>query len=131
MGTDYDGGPTRVIAEDDASMRRLMARILSNDGYEIVETRDGLETLEILRRDGTSALILNLVMPGLSGWAVLEERANNPALGKVPVIVVSAKRGPDIARALAYGVFGLLPKPFDPADLRDLVKTCVNEMRAR
>jgi CheY-like chemotaxis protein len=124
------GAPERiVIAEDDASMRRLMVRTLSNNGYDIVETRDGRETLEILRRDHTSLLILDLVMPDISGWEVLEEHARNAALRSVPVIVVSAKRGPHVARALAYGIFGLLPKPFDPADLRDLVRTCLNESR--
>ncbi len=116
-----------VVAEDDASMRRLMTRVLSADGYEIVEACDGRETLEMLRRNHTTVLILDLVMPDISGWEVLEARANDAALQHVPVIVVSAKRGPHVARALAYGVYGLLPKPFDPDDLRDLVKTCVSE----
>ncbi len=96
-----------VIAEDDASMRRLMAHVLSPDGYELHEARDGREALSILRGAQTGALVLDLVMPGLSGWDVLEERMKDTALREVPVIVVSAKRGADIARALAYGVFGL------------------------
>jgi CheY-like chemotaxis protein len=120
-----------VIAEDDESMRRLMVRILTGDGYEVVEARDGRETLETLRRNHTAVLILDLVMPEISGWEVLEARANEAALRNVPVIVVSAKRGPDVARALAYGVYGLLPKPFDPDDLRDLVKTCLTEHRGQ
>jgi CheY-like chemotaxis protein len=52
-------------------------------------------------------------------------------LRNIPVIVVSAKRGPDVARALAYGVYGLLPKPFDPDDFRDLVRTCLAEHHGR
>ena len=119
-----------VIAEDDASMRRLMVRVLSPDGYQLLEARDGREALNVLRRQQTSMLVLDLVMPGISGWDVLEERMKDTALRVVPVIVVSAKRGPDIARALAYGVFGLLPKPFDPADFRDLVNTCMRETRS-
>lgn len=118
-----------VIAEDDASMRRLMVRTLTGDGYEVVEAIDGRETLEALRRNHTALLILDLVMPEISGWDVLDARSNEATLRNVPVIVVSAKRGPDVARALAYGVYGLLPKPFDPDDLRDLVKTCFTEQR--
>jgi CheY-like chemotaxis protein len=111
-------------------MRRLIARALVEDGYQIEEARDGEETLDLLQDKEVDLLILDLLMPNMSGWDVLERRAKDERLRKVPVIVVSARRGPDVARAVAFGIYGLVPKPFDPSDLRDLVKTCFMERRS-
>jgi CheY-like chemotaxis protein len=119
-----------LISDDDAAMRRLIARTLADDGYQIEEARDGEETLDILQDKDVDLLILDLVMPNVSGWDVLERRVKDEHLRKMPVIVVSARRGPDVARAVAFGIYGLVPKPFDPSDLRDLVRTCFLERRS-
>lgn len=119
-----DNRPRVIVAEDDASMRRLIVHVLSGDGYEIAEARDGREALEILQDRDADLIVLDLVMPSLTGWDVLAERSRNPRLRAIPVIVVSANRGPDVARALAFGIYGLLPKPLNPAELRDLVTSC-------
>jgi CheY-like chemotaxis protein len=119
-----------IISDDDPAMRRLIARALAEDGYQIEEARDGEETLDLLQDKEIDLLILDLLMPNMSGWDVLERRAKDERLRKVPVIVVSARRGPDVARAVAFGIYGLVPKPFDPSDLRDLVKTCFMERRS-
>jgi len=83
--------------------------------------------LDLARSEDFDLILLDLVMPDLFGWDILEHRATDPRLHSVPVIIVSARRGPDVARAVAFGVYGLLPKPFEPADLHDLVRTCFAE----
>lgn len=118
-----------LVAEDDDAMRKLITRELAVDGYVVTEARNGRQMLDIARSDDFDLMILDLVMPDLSGWDVLQHRATDPRLHAVPVIIVSARRGPDVARAVAFGVFGLLPKPFEPADLRDMVRTCFAENR--
>lgn len=118
-----------LVVEDDPSMRRLIARTIAGDGLEIAEARDGEEALELLRRDPADLLLLDLMLPHVTGWDILSARARDERLRQMPVIVVSAKRGPDVARALAFGIYGLIPKPFDPADLRDLVQACIAERR--
>ncbi len=119
-----------LIAEDDAPMRRLIVRSLAEDDYEIEEAHDGRETLDILQKQPVDALVLDLIMPDLSGWDVLQKRTEDERLRKIPVIVVSGRRGPDIARAVAFGISGLLPKPFEAGDLRELVRSCLTEARA-
>lgn len=132
--TDYHaqhvyGGRRRIlIAEDDVPMRKLIRRELEIDGYLVTEAHNGRETLDLARSEDFDLMVLDLVMPDLSGWDVLEHRATDPRLRAVPVIIVSARRGPDVARAVAFGVYGLLPKPFDPGDLRDMVRTCLGEL---
>ncbi len=119
-----------LIAEDDAPMRKLIVHCLAGDDYEIEEAHDGRETLEILRKQRVDALVLDLIMPDLSGWDVLQKRTEDERLRQIPVIVVSGRRGPDIARAVAFGISGLLPKPFEAGDLRELVRSCLTENRA-
>src|SRR5581483_11957325 len=127
--SDGHNRPRIIVAEDDASMRRMIVHMLSGDGFETAEARDGREALQILQDRDADLIVLDLVMPNLTGWDVLAERARNPRLRAIPVIVVSARRGPDVARALAFGIYGLLPKPFNPAELRDLVTSCFAEKR--
>jgi CheY-like chemotaxis protein len=74
-------------------------------------------------------VVLDLIMPDLSGWDVLQRRARHERLRDIPVIVVSARRGPDVARAVAFGIYRLVPKPFETGDLRFLVSSCFNERR--
>jgi len=121
--------PRVLIAEDDPSMRRLIAHTIEDDGYAIDEATNGRQALDVMEHKDIDLLILDLVMPDLSGWDVLQHRVSDPRLREVQVIVVSARRGPDVARAVAFGIFGLLPKPFEPADLRDMVHTCLGERR--
>lgn len=118
-----------LVVEDDPAMRRLIVRTIAREGLEVAEARDGREALDLLEQSGADAMVLDLMLPHVTGWDVLAARANDPKLRAMPVIVVSAKRGPDVARALAFGIYGLVPKPFDPADLRDLVHACVAEQR--
>ncbi|HEX7191769.1 MAG TPA: response regulator [Thermoanaerobaculia bacterium] len=119
-----------LIAEDDDPMRKLVIHELQADGYAVSEARSGREALDLARKEDFDLMVLDLVMPDLSGWDVLQHRATDPRLHAIPVIIVSARRGPDVARAVAFGVYGLLPKPFEPADLRDMVRTCFAERRA-
>lgn len=119
-----------LIADDDPGIRALVRHILSADGLELVEAEDGFETLECMRRGVADLVLLDLHMPKLSGWDVLLARATDETLRQVPVIVVSARRGPDVARALAGGAYALLAKPFELQALRYIVRNCLAETRA-
>lgn len=117
-----------LVAEDDEPMRKLVRRVLEVDGYAVTEARNGREALDLARSADFDLMVLDLIMPDLSGWDVLQHRATDPRLHSVPVVIVSARRGPDVARAVAFGVYGILPKPLEAADLRDMVRTCFAEL---
>ena len=121
--------PRLLVVEDDETMLKLIARDLESEGYDVTEASNGREALDAARAGNFDLMILDLVMPDLSGWDVLQYRATDPRLQAMPVVIVSARRGPDVARAMAFGVDGLVPKPFAPADLRHLVRTCLRERR--
>lgn len=103
----------------------MIIAALKRDGYRFVEAANGREALDAMRADRPDAVVLDLMMPILSGWDVLRERASDPQLTEIPVIVVSASRSPEITAALDKGICAFLPKPFDISALASLVRSCV------
>lgn len=114
-----------LVVDDDPSIRRLIVVALRRDGYAFVEAANGREALDVMRREHPDVVVLDLMMPILSGWDVLRARAHDPELLKIPVIVVSANRDPEVATAVTAGICAFLPKPFDIGALTALVRSCV------
>ena len=121
-----DGRRVRVlIVDDDASIRRLLALSLGREGYQTAAACDGGEALEAMRAGQADLVLLDLMMPKVTGWEVLARRAAEPELGKIPVIVITAERGDGLAKIPIDGTCALLTKPFDLETLRALVKSCL------
>jgi CheY-like chemotaxis protein len=116
---------TILVVDDDPSIRRLIVVALKRDGYSFIEAANGKDALEAMRREHPDVVVLDLMMPLVSGWDVLRERANEPELLKIPVIVVSANRDPEVATAVTAGICAFLPKPFDIGALSALVRSCI------
>jgi CheY-like chemotaxis protein len=118
---------TRVlVVDDDAAIRRLIMAALKRDGYEFLEAPNGREALDLMRGERPDLVVLDLMMPLVSGWDVLQERLGDPVLSKIPVIIISANREPELARAVDQGICAFLPKPFDISALSALVRACVS-----
>ena len=103
----------------------MIMAALRRDGYTFSEAANGKEALEMMRQEHPSVVVLDLMMPISSGWDVLRERAADPALQSIPIIIVSANRGPELAGAMDKGICAFLPKPFDITVLSTLVRSCV------
>lgn len=118
--------PFRVlVADDDPNIRRLIVAALRREGYGFIEAANGKEALDVMRTQPPSVVVLDLMMPLVSGWDVLRARAEDPELQKIPVIVVSANREPALATAMTAGICAFLPKPFDIGALSALVRSCM------
>ena len=118
--------PKRVlIAEDDAGIRRLLAVALRQVGYATTDACDGREALDAMRSGGVDLVLLDLMMPNVTGWDVLEQRDAAPELLKIPVIVITAARGDDVNRISNDRLCALLTKPFELDKLQALVKACL------
>jgi CheY-like chemotaxis protein len=114
-----------LVADDDPAIRRLIMAALKRDGYGFLEASNGREALDLMRSQHPDIVVLDLMMPVVSGWDVLQERLSDPALSKIPVIIVSANREPELVHAIDKGICAFLPKPFDIAALSALVRACV------
>lgn len=114
-----------LVVDDDPAIRRLIIATLKRDHYEFFEAPNGREALDIMRQQHPDVVVLDLMMPILSGWDVLQERLRDSDLMKIPVIIISANREPELANAVDKGVCAFLPKPFDINALSALVRSCV------
>lgn len=103
----------------------MIVAALKRDGYAFFEAPNGRDALDLMRQQHPNVVVLDLMMPVLSGWDVLRERQNDATLSRIPVIVVSANRDPDVAVAVNAGICAFLPKPFDIGALSALVKSCM------
>src|SRR6266550_3446506 len=125
-----------VLAVDDTAMnRKVLARVLGNDGYEVLEAEDGLEALELLaemRNRPIDVVLLDLMMPNLDGYETLRRMKASEALSHIPVIVVSGVEELDsVVRCIEMGAIDYLSKPFDASILRARVSTSLAAKRLR
>jgi len=119
-GVSHDGGSSRgghvLLVEDNADLRRYIVRLLRDDGWEVTEAPDAETALAI---DFTPDLVLSDVMlPGVDGLALVRLLRTNPALNRIPVILLTARAGSEsAATGLAAGADDYIVKPFDPGEL--------------
>jgi CheY-like chemotaxis protein len=114
---------TILIADDEAHLRLLVRKTLTEDDYRIVEAVDGQEALARARKERPDLVVLDWMMPRLSGLQVLEALRSDPDTASVRVIVLTA-RSQQIDRSLALqqGISAYLVKPFSPLELIQLVE---------
>ena len=115
-----------LVVDDDAAIRRMIIAALKREGeYVLLEAANGREALDAMRGQSPQVVVLDLMMPVMSGWDVLRERQGDAMLRAIPVILISANRDPEIASAVDKGICAFLPKPFDIAALGALVRSCI------
>ena len=114
-----------LVVDDDSSIRKMIIAALRREGYSFLEAANGREALDLMRSADPDVVVLDLMMPMVSGWDVLRERLNEPRLSRIPVIIVSANRDADLANAVDNGIGAFLPKPFDIGALSALVRSCL------
>jgi two-component system OmpR family response regulator len=85
---------TILIVEDDGPLRRLLSLALRLAGFITREAENGLEAIRILEWSRPDALVLDLGLPGIDGFAVLDEIAAHPEIGRLPIIIVTGSEEP-------------------------------------
>lgn len=113
-------GIARVLVADDNELNRdLLSRRVRRLGHEVVLAEDGRQTLELLRAEPFDVVLLDIMMPNLNGYEVLEAVRVDDHLMHIPIIMISAVDDPEsIARCIRLGAVDYLPKPFDPTILQ-------------
>jgi DNA-binding response OmpR family regulator len=115
-----------VIIEDEPDTAEMYAEMMRISGYEVVKFFGGLPAIDQLQDQNADAIVLDLMMPDLSGLEVLHYIQNQPDLAQLPVVIVSAKSLPeDIAEGLKAGAIAYLTKPVSYAEMRKIIEEAV------
>lgn len=114
-----DGRRLRVmIVDDDPLIRDVVRTVLEDASYEIVEAADGAGALEAAARRRPDVVLLDIMMPGMDGYAVCRALRRDPALRGAIVVMLTAKSSPEgREQGLAAGADAYFTKPFSPLDL--------------
>src|SRR5688572_5987616 len=126
MMTDQNAGDRKKICiiEDEPAMIELVSLILRNRGYEVVGALGGQEGLELIANTRPDLVLLDLMMPDMSGWDVYQQMKADDAMKAIPVVIVTAK-AQSIDRVLGLHIAKVqdyITKPFSPNDLIESVR---------
>jgi CheY-like chemotaxis protein len=114
---------TILVVDDDADIRTLIETVLEASGHDVTVAASGQEALNKLKRRPFELVVLDIMMPAMSGYEVLEQIRAMPSRATTPVIVVTAKHDPaGVMREVKGGALDHLAKPFLPEELEEVVE---------
>ena len=118
---------TVLIVDDEISILEIARRYLEHAGFIVFEARDGLSGLNLARTQQPDVIVLDVMLPKLDGWRVLEElRSNTDLERRIPVLMLTARgEESDRLRGLESGADDYLLKPFSPRELVARIKNLV------
>ena len=121
-----------LVVDDDDGNRDLLARRLEHEGYTVTTAVHGEDALARLATESADLILLDVMMPGMSGYEVLEAIKRESGWRDLPVIMISAlDELQSVVRCIEHGAEDYLPKPFDPVLLRARIGACLEKKRLR
>jgi CheY-like chemotaxis protein len=117
-----------LIVEDADATRALIELVLHRYGGTIEGCADGRSGLHRAQTWLPDLVILDIALPGMDGWAVLEAMRSDPATASIPVVITTAHAAPELReRARRQGAAAVICKPFAPAEMRAVVEPLLPE----
>jgi CheY-like chemotaxis protein/tRNA A-37 threonylcarbamoyl transferase component Bud32 len=121
-----------LVVDDVEDNREVLRRRLEREGYSVDSASNGREALTRIAQAPFDLVLLDVLMPEVDGYAVLEQLKSDPATRDIPVIMISALDDmPSVVRCIERGAEDFLPKPFDAVLLRARISACLEKKRLR
>ena len=121
-----------LVVDDNESNRDMLARRLKHEGYEVLMAENGREALQLVETEPVDLVLLDVMMPEMDGYEVLQHLKADSTWRDIPVIMISAlDEIESVVRCIERGVDDYLPKPFDPVLLRARIGACLEQKRLR
>ncbi|QTD45944.1 response regulator transcription factor [Ottowia testudinis] len=111
-----------LVADDEPNIVISLEYLMKREGYEVLVATDGHQALETIQREKPALVLLDVMMPGKTGFEVCQAVRADPALANVRVLMLTAKgRDTDISKGLALGANAYMIKPFSTRELVEKV----------
>jgi DNA-binding response OmpR family regulator len=120
----------KIIAiDDDRTVRLLVSRCLEKDGHQVITAESGEQGELLVTQENPDLILLDVMMPGMSGIELCAKLKNNPATKSVPVFMLTGKtQEQDINEALSSGADNYILKPFNPLQLNQMIQNKMNDL---
>jgi DNA-binding response OmpR family regulator len=116
-----------LIADDEPSLRFLITSTLEDEGYELLEAADGLQAYDLILKEKPDMVILDVMMPGLTGYEICTKIKKSTDLKNIIVIMLTAKgQEKDREQSILSGADLYMRKPFSPFQLLENVAALLN-----
>jgi CheY-like chemotaxis protein len=123
---------TVLVIDDEEANRALLTRRLTRHGHQVLTADTGDAGIAVAASQPVDVILLDVMMPGISGYEVLARLKQDPVLREIPVLMITAVDGSaSVTRCITLGADDYLAKPFDPVVLAARVGACVAKKRAR
>lgn len=122
---------TVMIVEDEEDAAELFAEMMRISGYRVVKTSKSVPAIEIMTAEKPDVILLDIMMPEVSGLDILRAMRHDPALAGIPVVIITAKGMPaDIKNGMEAGASTYLTKPVGFLDLKEAVERALGSPAA-
>ena len=120
-----------LVADDERNVRLSLVYILFDAGYDVIEAEDGPMALEMACQERPDLILLDVVMPGMDGFRVLEKIRENPATEAIPVVMLTALPAEEGERdGMKLGVTHYITKPWDPETVELTARVALRDGKA-
>jgi len=121
----------KIVVIDDTTVVRVRVReMLPPGNFQVLEAKDGVEGLNLIRKEKPNLIMLDFLLPKLSGWEVFQQVQAQPELSKIPLVIMSGRKE-EVTEKLPepFEYFEFLPKPFDQKQLIAAIKSAMTKAK--
>jgi len=112
-----------LLIDDNQVILELLQRKLAREGYQVIACRESVGAVELCREEKPDLVILDILMPGKTGWEIMEELRADPGTESIPIIISTVKNRPeDLERGRELRAADYIAKPYVFADLLEKVQ---------
>lgn len=112
-----------LVVDDETDIRRMLQWGLTEQGYQVITASDGREALEQIALGRPDLVVLDVMLPGIDGYTVLQKVRAHPATAALPIIMLTAlDKGSDVTKGWKTGADLYFVKPFAPEELMEAIK---------
>jgi len=116
-----------LLVEDEPENQLVIGLILTTEGYNVITADRGDAALKLAVGEKPDLILLDVMMPEINGYEVLERLRSNPETAGIPVVLLTAlAQEKDVEKAVEAGVNGFVAKPFEPAELISCVRAALS-----
>lgn len=121
-----------LVIDDSAVIRNMVCDMLPKGNFEVLEAKDGLQGLNLIRQERPNLIMLDFLLPKMSGWEVFQQIQTQPELQAIPLVLMSGRKE-EVTEKLQepFQYFEFVQKPFDQRQLIEAIKSAMAKAKRR